>query len=130
MHEEFEERQDEFVERFGGREPPGTARMKGKAEKRSGDFAFVEYVGADAVLQGMEAHADFQLTPQLSAELGLDFVRGTLKDGDLPLPRIPPLFRGGLRYQRNAFQWRGGRWSPRGRIACRRMRRRPTATRC
>jgi iron complex outermembrane receptor protein len=31
--------------------------------------------------------------------------RATLKDDDEPLPRIPPLrFRGGLRYQRNAFQ--------------------------
>ena len=38
-------------------------------------------------------------------QLGLDYVRGTLKDNDEPLPRIPPLrFRGGLRYQRNAFQ--------------------------
>ena len=38
-------------------------------------------------------------------ELGLDYVRGTLKDSDEPLPSIPPLrFRGGLRYQRNAFQ--------------------------
>ena len=41
----------------------------------------------------------------MSAELGLDFVRGALKEDDLPLPRIPPLkFRGGLRYQRNALQ--------------------------
>ena len=69
------------------------------------DFAFVEYVGADALLQGIESHADFQLTSALTAEAGLDFVRGSLKEDDLPLPRIPPLkFRGGLRYQRNALQ--------------------------
>ena len=41
----------------------------------------------------------------VSAELGLDLVRGDLKADDLPLPRIPPVkFRGGLRYQRNALQ--------------------------
>ena len=57
------------------------------------------------LLQGIESHADFQLTPTLTAEAGLDFVRGSLKEDDLPLPRIPPLkFRGGLRYQRNALQ--------------------------
>ena len=57
------------------------------------------------MLQGVEAHADVSVTSQLVAELGLDYVRGTLKDTDEPLPRIPPLrFRGGLRYQRNAFQ--------------------------
>ena len=57
------------------------------------------------MLQGIESHADFQLTSTLSAELGLDVVRGSLKADDLPLPRIPPLkFRGGLRYQHNALQ--------------------------
>ena len=57
------------------------------------------------MLQGIESHADFQLTPTFTAEAGLDFVRGALKQDDLPLPRIPPLkFRGGLRYQRNALQ--------------------------
>jgi hypothetical protein len=41
----------------------------------------------------------------IAMELGLDYIRGTLEDTDEPLPRIPPLrFRGGLRYQRNAFQ--------------------------
>ena len=57
------------------------------------------------LLQGIESHADFQLTATLSAEAGLDFVHGSLKQDNLPLPRIPPLkFRGGLRYQRNALQ--------------------------
>ena len=45
------------------------------------------------------------MTPRLVAEVGLDYVRGTLKETDEPLPRIPPLrFRGGLRYQYNALQ--------------------------
>ena len=34
------------------------------------------------MLQGVEAHADVQMTSQLVAELGLDYVRGTLTDGD------------------------------------------------
>jgi iron complex outermembrane receptor protein len=69
------------------------------------EFPIVENVAADSILQGIEAHSDVQVTPQIAVELGLDYVRGTLKDSDEPLPRIPPLrFRGGLRYQRNAFQ--------------------------
>ena len=105
-HEEFEARRDEFTARFGGREPAGHAEHEG--EETGGEeeeIAFVEFVGADAMLQGIESHADFQLTSTLTAEAGLDLVRGALKQNDLPLPRIPPLkFRGGLRYQRNALQ--------------------------
>ena len=97
--DEFEARLPEFIDRFGGRAPAGLD------EAGAEEIALVEYIGADAVLQGLESHADFQLLSQLSAELGLDLVRGNLKANDLPLPRIPPLkFRGGLRYQRNALQ--------------------------
>lgn len=106
-HEEFEERRDEFVTRFGGREPAGHAEHEGEEgeEEEEEEIAFVEFVGADALLQGIESHADFQLTSTLTAEVGLDLVRGALKADDLPLPRIPPVkFRGGLRYQYNALQ--------------------------
>jgi iron complex outermembrane receptor protein len=106
-HDEFEERREEFVTRFGGREPAGHAEHEPEAGggEEEEEIAFVEFVGADALLQGIESHADFQLTPVLTAEVGLDLVRGSLKDSDLPLPRIPPLkLRGGLRYQRNALQ--------------------------
>jgi iron complex outermembrane receptor protein len=93
--EEFEARLDEFAERFPGRD----------IEAEESEFPIVEYVGADSVLHGIEAHSDFQLTARLAAELGLDYVRGSLKDTDDPLPRIPPFrFRGGLRYVVNAFQ--------------------------
>ncbi len=103
-HEAFEERRDEFVALFGGRQPSGHAEHEGE-EGGDEEIAFVEFVGSDALLQGIEAHSDFQITSQLSAELGLDFVRGALKDEDTSLPRIPPLkVRGGLRYQRNALQ--------------------------
>ena len=58
------------------------------------------------MLQGIEAHADFQLTSQLSARARRSTTcAATLKRHGEPLPRIPPLrVRGGLRYQRNAFQ--------------------------
>jgi iron complex outermembrane receptor protein len=101
--EEFEARQDEFTARFGGREPAGHDHEEDGGEED--EIAYVEFVGADAILQGIESHADFQLTSVLSAEVGLDVVRGSLKADDLPLPRIPPVkFRGGVRYQRNALQ--------------------------
>jgi iron complex outermembrane receptor protein len=95
---EFQRRLPEFAARFPGRgvgdEPVATE-----------DFPIVENIAADSILQGIESHADFQLGSGIAVELGLDYIRGTLKDSEEPLPRIPPLrFRGGLRYQRNAFQ--------------------------
>ena len=70
-----------------------------------GDLPIVENVAADSVLQGIEAHGDMRLSSTLTAELGFDYVRGTVSDTGEFLPRLPP-FRGrvGLRYQRNAFQ--------------------------
>jgi iron complex outermembrane receptor protein len=102
--EDFEGRAEEFSARFPGRGIGG--EPDGEHEEHAHDeFPIVEYVGSDSVLQGIEAHADVSLTSNLYVEFGLDYVRGTLEDGGQPLPRIPPLrFRGGLRYQRNAFQ--------------------------
>ena len=95
--EEFNARLGEFAERFPSRDVTNASP--------GDEFPIVEYVAADSVLDGVEAHSDIQVTSQIGVELGLDYVRGTLKDNDEPLPRIPPLrFRGGLRYQRNAFQ--------------------------
>jgi iron complex outermembrane receptor protein len=95
---EFERRLPEFAARFAGR---GIGGEPIAAE----EFPIVENVAADSVLQGIESHADFQLTSQFAVELGLDYIRGTLEATGEPLPRIPPLrVRGGLRYQRNAFQ--------------------------
>jgi iron complex outermembrane receptor protein len=101
-HEEFDARLDEFIARFGGREPAGHEEHEGEGEE---ELAYVEFIGADALLQGIESHADFQITEAWTAEAGLDVVRGALKADDLPLPRIPPVkVRTGLRYQRNALQ--------------------------
>jgi iron complex outermembrane receptor protein len=97
--EEFVARLPEFVERFGGRD------VEGELPTGEEGFAFVENVSADSVLQGVEAHADVQIAKYWAAEAGVDYVRGALADSGDPLPRIPPLrFRGGLRFQRNAFQ--------------------------
>ena len=98
--EEFEAREEEFHDRFGGDEEPGHGH--------SDEFPFVEFVGADSRLYGVEAHADVNLTDSLIAEITFDMVRGELADSDDPLPRIPP-FRviPGLRYQKNALQFGG-----------------------
>jgi iron complex outermembrane receptor protein len=100
--EEFEEREEEFDERFNVVDEP-------EEEHGHGDeFPFIEYVGADSALWGVEAHADVHLTDELVAELTYDWVTGALRESGLPLPRIPP-FRvmPGLRYQKNALQFGG-----------------------
>ena len=93
--EEVIDRTDEFNERFG---------TEGEIDPE--DFQVVENVAADSTFWGVEAHADFELTTGLFAELTYDFVRGELQDSGDPLPRIPP-YRviPGVRYQRNAFQF-------------------------
>ena len=98
--EEFEEREEEFHDRFGVDEE--------EEGEHSDELPFVEFVGADSRLYGVEAHADVNLTSSLVAELTFDIVRGELADTDEPLPRIPP-FRviPGLRYQKNALQFGG-----------------------
>ena len=97
--EDLEDRLGALEDRFAGRELDIA-----EAE----EFPIIENVAADSVLQGVEAHGDFGLTSNLFAEFGLDYVRGTLKATDEPLPRMPP-FRTqfGLRYQYNAFQLGG-----------------------
>jgi iron complex outermembrane receptor protein len=103
--EEFEEREEEFEDRFGGREPAGHAHAEGEEAHAEEEPFFIEYISRDAVLQGVEAHADFAITSQLFAEVGADYVRGAVKDSDDALPRIPPFrVRGGLRYQYQGFQ--------------------------
>jgi iron complex outermembrane receptor protein len=68
----------------------------------------IQYIQADSLLQGVEAHLDLGLTKSLWLELGGDSVRGKLRSDDTPLPRIPP-YRGwvGLRYQTNKWHLEG-----------------------
>ena len=96
---QFEQLLPEFQARFPERDVEVPA---------DGEFPLINYVSADSVLQGIEAHGDFGLTSQLFLEFGVDYVRGTLTDTDEPLPRMPPLrTQLGLRYQRNALQLGG-----------------------
>jgi iron complex outermembrane receptor protein len=101
--EEFEAREPELVARFGGREPAGHHDEEGDGGEET--LPIVEFIGAGALLQGIEAHADVQVHSKLALELGADYVHGSLRADGTPLPRIPPLrARAGLRYQYNAFQ--------------------------
>ncbi len=94
--EDLEDRLEKLEGRFAGRELD---------IEEAGEFPIIENIAADSVLQGFEGHGDFGLTSNLFAEFGLDYVRGTLKDTNDPLPRMPPLrTQFGLRYQYNAFQ--------------------------
>jgi iron complex outermembrane recepter protein len=99
--DEFEEREEEFEGRFPGRE----FDHEGHDHAAEEGLQFVEFVAADSVLHGVEAHTDVHIVAGLEAELGIDYVRGSLKATSAPLPRIPPFrVRTGLRYQRDAFQ--------------------------
>ena len=98
--------EEEFDERFGEPEEDGHDDHGDDGGHEHGEeFDVIEFVAADSLLQGIESHADVELGRGLHLELGLDYVRGQLRDGNQPLPRIPP-FRGlfGLTWQRNAFQ--------------------------
>lgn len=112
--EEFEEREEEFDERFGvthDEEDEGHGDDHGKKEEHAhgeGEFPYVEFLGADAMLWGIEAHTEIELSKYLQAEFTVDAVRGELQASGAPLPRIPPYrAMGGLRFQRNAFQMGG-----------------------
>ncbi len=69
------------------------------------DLPFARFVATDSLLQGVESHADIPLGGGLRLEVGLDYLRGTLRQTGEPLPRMPP-FRGraGVNYSRNAFR--------------------------
>jgi len=91
--------EEEFDERFGG------ADVHAEEGHAHPEFPIVEYVGADSVLQGFEAHADVDLTDALVAEAAFDAVRGERRATGDPLPRMPPRrVTAGLRYKRDALQ--------------------------
>jgi iron complex outermembrane recepter protein len=92
----------DFEERFGHLLD---ARGHGDHHHDEDELPFIEFVGADSLLQGLELHGDIHLTRNLVAEIGMDYVRGQLRATSAPLPRIPPFrFLGGLRYQQGAVQ--------------------------
>lgn len=88
----------DFAARFG-------AATSGDATMPDETLPIIEFLGRDARLQGVEAHADVDVTAGLHLELGMDTVHGSLRDSDEPLPRIPPVrFIGGMQYHRDALQ--------------------------
>ena len=96
--------EEEFDERFGHEAHAG----EGEDGDEHGEFPFIEFVAADSVLQGIEAHTDVEVWHGVRVELGFDYVRGELRASNQPLPRIPPFrIRGGANYQRGAFQGGG-----------------------
>ena len=101
--EEFHDREEEFDDRFGLGEEDGE-----DGGHDHGEFPFVEFVGRDSVLMGVEAHLDLKLSSLFTLESTADWVTGELSDTGEALPRIPP-FRvtTGLKYQKNAFQLGG-----------------------
>ncbi len=50
-----------------------------------------QYRGLDAVLDGAELSVDAEIVPRVYAQARTSYVRGTLKDSDVPIERIPPL---------------------------------------
>jgi iron complex outermembrane receptor protein len=93
---------EEFDERFGHEEHAGDEE---DGHDHGEGLPIVEFIGADSVLQGIEAQAHLELDNGFGVELAVDYVRGTLRAASQPLPRIPPLrVRTGLLYRRNAFQ--------------------------
>jgi iron complex outermembrane recepter protein len=92
---EFEERFEHLLDDHG----------HGGHGHEEDELPFIEFVGADSLLQGLELHTDIHVTERLVAEVGMDYVRGQLRATNAPLPRIPPFrFIGGLRYQYGAMQ--------------------------
>lgn len=92
--------EEEYEARFGGLPDGGH-----DGHDHGDELPIIEFLGRDARLQGVEAHADVELTQGLHLELGVDTVRGSLRDTGEPLPRVPPVrFIGGLQYHRNAWQ--------------------------
>jgi iron complex outermembrane recepter protein len=97
--------EDEFEDRFpdvGGGHGHG---HDDDDDDHDGELPIIEFLGRNANLQGFEAHADIDLARGWHLELGLDSVRGSLRNTGEALPRIPPVrFISGLRYHRNALQ--------------------------
>ncbi|MGI8672498.1 MAG: TonB-dependent receptor, partial [Luteitalea sp.] len=92
--------EDAFEERFGG-----LAEEEEEEGHHAEEFPLVEFVGRDVRLQGVEAHADIDVSGGVHLEFGLDTVHGGLRDSGEPLPRIPPVrVTGGVRYHRDALQ--------------------------
>ena len=52
-----------------------------------------QYTGLDAVLDGAELSVDAEIVPRVYAQVRMSYVRGTLKDSDVPIERDSSLQR-------------------------------------
>ncbi len=97
--------EDDFDDRFPGLGNGHGDEHDDHHDHAHGELPIIEFLGRDARLQGLEAHADIDVANGLHVELGLDSVRGSLRDSGEPLPRMPPVrVTSGVRYHRNALQ--------------------------
>jgi iron complex outermembrane recepter protein len=64
----------------------------------------LNFVNADAVFRGFEAHADLHITERLHAELSADYVWAELRETGTPLPHMPPM-RASARLGWHAKKW-------------------------
>jgi iron complex outermembrane receptor protein len=72
------------------------------------DLPVVNFTSADSRFTGFEGHVDAGLTKALWLVLGADAVRGELRNGGGPLPRIPPYrLWAGLRFEHKRFHLEG-----------------------
>ncbi len=94
--EEVAARAGEFEERFG------LEHQDGPPEN---EFPVIEFNGTDAMMWGVEAHADVTITERIGAELTYDGVRAEREIDGQPMPRIPPQrLVAGLRYTQGRLQ--------------------------
>ena len=81
--------------------------QSGEVDEEEG-LPIVSFTSADSKFTGFEAHLDAGLTDSLWLVLGGDAVRGELRGGGGPLPRIPPYrLWAGLRFERKQFHLEG-----------------------
>ena len=100
----FRNRIDDYIFRNPVEDEVEPHEEPGGGHDHQNEFPVVEFVAADSLLQGFELHGDVQVTSNVFADFGFDYVRGDLLEPDAPLPRIPPFrARGSVRYQVGAF---------------------------
>ena len=112
--EEFAARAGEFEERFG------LEHQDGPLEN---EFPVIEFNGTDAMMWGVEAHADVTITERIGAELTYDGVRAE-RDDRRPADAADSAAAAGGRAPLHAGAAAGGRQRQRGGPAGPRVRRR------